>query len=377
MNAPVIDPIRQGQARNYAHLRRRLMVIDLAIGGIYLLAWLLLGWSVALRDALLELTSNPWLLVALYALIFGGIYLVLNFPLSYYESYVLPHRFGLSHQNRVGWIVDQAKGLVLGSVLGLAVLELIYALLRAQPQTWWLWVAGVLLVFDVLLANLAPILILPLFNRYIPLAEEHADLEKRLMHLSDQAGTHVRGVFTFDMSRRTSAANAALVGLGSSRRIILGDTLLAEFTPDEIETVLAHELGHHVNHDLPILIVLQSLLTLIGLYLVSIFLEWGVVYFGFYGPADIAALPLFGLVLGSFGLISLPLGNAVSRWRERKADEFALQLTGNGVAFASALIRLANQNLAEIDPAPWEEFLLYSHPALYRRIAQAQSYPAG
>jgi STE24 endopeptidase len=176
------------------------------------------------------------------------------------------------------------------------------------------------------------------------------------------------------MSRRTKAANAALTGLGNTRRILLGDTLINEFTPDEIETVLAHELGHHVHRDLPIGLLVESVVTLGGFYLASLGLTWGVEGFGFESPADIAALPLFALVLGIYGLVTMPLSNAFSRWRERRADAYALEATGKGEAYASALTRLANQNLAEADPEDWVEFLLYSHPALSKRIAFAQRY---
>jgi len=150
-----------------------------------------------------------------------------------------------------------------------------------------------------------------------------------------------------------------------------------KFTPDEIEVVMAHELGHQVNKDIPVGIIVQSILTLGGLYLASLGLRWGVGAFGFSGPADISALPVFLLVIGLYELVTMPLGNAYSRWRERRADEYALHVTGNGVAYASALTRLANQNLADVDPEPWVEFLLYSHPALSKRIAMAQGYEKG
>ncbi|HEY3343373.1 MAG TPA: M48 family metallopeptidase [Anaerolineaceae bacterium] len=370
--AASIDVERQKQAKTYSRIKRRLMLLDLGVGGVYTLAWLVLGWSGALKQALLPVTTNDWLLVLLYALVFGGIYLVITLPLSYYEEYTLPHRFEMSTQTPGGWVGDQLKGLAVSGILGAVLLEIVYALLRAAPDTWWIWVSLILLVFSVLLANLAPVLLMPLFNKYTPLGEEHADLAERLIRLAERANTRVQGVYKFDMSRRTKAANAALTGLGRTRRIILGDTLISEFTPDEIETVLAHELGHQVNRDIPLLIGGQSLITLVGMYLASLALRWGAAYFGFQGPADIAALPVFALVIGTYGLVSMPLGNALTRWRERKADEYALAVTGNGPAFASALTRLANQNLAEVDPEPWEEFLLYSHPALNKRIEMAQ-----
>ena len=368
-----LDPERQQQAKVYARIRRRLFLVDSLIGGAYALAWLILGSSLALQATLLTLTTDNWLIVALFGAVFGGIYYLINLPLTYYSGLVLPHRFGLSTQTLKGWIGDQAKVLALGAILGGLILEVVYAVLRAAPETWWLWAAGLLLLFNVVLANLAPILIAPLFFKFAPLGEEHADLAQRLIRLAGRANTKVRGVFKFDMSRRTKAANAALMGLGNTRRIVLGDTLIDEFTPDEIETVLAHELGHHVNKDIPLGILVETALTVGGLYLASLALNWGVAVFGFEGPADVAALPLFALVMGAYGLITMPLGNAYSRWRERRADEYALRATGDGPAYASALTRLANQNLAEVDPEPWVEFLFYSHPALGKRIAMARA----
>jgi STE24 endopeptidase len=258
----------------------------------------------------------------------------------------------------------------------LILLELLYLALRLTGDLWWLWAAGGLLVFNVLLVNLAPILIMPLFNKFVPLGEEHKDLENRLLALAERANTKVRGVFKFDMSRRTKSANAALTGIGNTRRIVLGDTLINEFSPDEIETVLAHELGHHVNRDIPLLIAAGALLTTAGLYLASLGLNWTIGYFGFNGVADVAAFPALTLILGAYGLVTMPLENAVSRWRERKADEYALQATGKGEAFASAFTRLANQNLGEVDPEKWVVFLFYSHPPLGERIAKARAWQA-
>jgi STE24 endopeptidase len=369
-----LDPERQERAKEYARIQRRLMLVELGLGGAYALAWLIVGWSNALKTVLLQWTANEWLLVAGFGLIFGLGYFLLGLPLSYYEGFVLPHRYDLSTQNLQGWILDQLKGILVGGLLGGLVLEIIYAVLRIAPDTWWLWAAAILLVFNVILANLAPVLLMPLFFKFEPLGEEYAELKERLIRLAEDAGAHVRGVYKFDMSRRTKAANAALTGLGNTRRIILGDTLLDEFSNEEIETVLAHELGHHVNKDIPIGIAVESVTTLLGLYLASLVLEWGVGLFGFNGPADIAGLPLFILVIGLYSLITMPLSNAFSRWRERRADRYALQTTHKPEAFASAMTRLANQNLADADPEPWVEVLLYSHPALSKRIAMAHQF---
>ena len=325
-----------------------------------------------LRALLAGLTTSVWLLVAGFGLVFGAAYYLLELPLSYYAGYVLPHRFHLSTQTVMGWIGDQVKGTLLAAVLGGALLEAIYAVLRATPDGWWLWAGGLMLLVNIALTQLAPVLIFPLFFKFVPLGQEHAELADRLMRLAERADAHVRGVFKFDMSRRTKAANAAVVGLGNTRRIILGDTLLQEFTPDEIETVLAHELGHHVHRDIPLGIAVESVVTLGGLWLASQGLRWSVAVLRFAGPADVAALPVLALVMGAYALVTMPLGNAFSRWRERRADEYALHSTNKAAAYAAALTRLANQNLSEAEPEPWVEFLLYSHPALGKRIAMAQ-----
>ena len=332
-----LDPETQKRAKIYARLSRRLMVVDLGLGGMYVLAWLFFGWSAGLKSVLLNLTANEWLLVIAYAAVFGAIYYLITLPLSFYEGFVLPHRFEMSNQTLGDWVSDQVKSLLLGAVLGGLILEIIYAVLRAFPDTWWLWAAGIMLLFSVILANLAPVLLMPIFYKFTPLGDEYAELAERLVRLAERSGTHVRGVFKFDMSRRTKAANAALTGLGNTRRIILGDTLLTEFSSDEIETVLAHELGHHVHKDIPIGMAIESVMTLVGLYLASLGLNWGAAYFGFSGASDIAALPVFMLVIGVYGLVTMPLTNAFSRWRERRADQYALQTTGKkrGICFGN------------------------------------------
>jgi STE24 endopeptidase len=374
MDEKIIDVESQKKAKQYSRLQRRLMVIEIVFSLIFILAWLIFGWSKELKAILNEYTNNEWLLVAIFGMLFGGFYYLLSLPLSYYEGFIIPHRFDLSTQTMNGWILDQGKILIIGGILGGLMLEIVYAFLRLFPDWWWLGAGIILLIFNVILANLTPLIIFPIFYKFVPLENEFKELSKRLIKLADQAGAHVQGVFKFDMSRRTKLANAGLTGLGNTRRIILGDTLLNEFSEEEIETVLAHELGHHVHNDIPLEMIVGSAITMIGLYLSGLGLKAATAFWGYNGPGDIASLPLFLLVIGFYGLVTMPLGNAFSRWRERLADEYALQLTGNNSAYVSALIRLANQNLAEIDPAPWEEFLLHSHPALGKRIALAKTW---
>ena len=372
-----LDPEKQKQAKEYARIRRRLWLVDNILSALYALAWLFFSWASALRNWLTDnwsLFTNPWLLVPAFVFVFGGIYSLISLPLGYYSGFVLPHRFGQSNQTLKDWIIDQLKGLAIGAPLGLILIELLYLSLRATGDLWWLWAAAGMLVFSVLLSNLAPILIMPLFNKYVPLGDEHKELAERLLALAKRANTKVRGVFKFDMSKRTKSANAALTGIGNTRRIVLGDTLINEFSTDEIETVLAHELGHHVNRDIPLLITFGAVSTALSLYLASLALNWATAYFGFSGPADIAAFPALSLIFGAYGLVTMPISNAVSRWREKMADDYALQATGKNEAFASAFTRLANQNLGEIDPEKWVVFMFYSHPPLGERIEKARNW---
>lgn len=374
MNEIVIDPDRQTQAKKYARISRRLMLANILLGAGYALIWIMLGWSAKLETILEQATTNPWLIVAGFGIIFGGIIYLISLPISYYEDFFLPHRFELSNQTIRGWIGDQIKSLAVGIPLGLLILEVIYGILRIAPNSWWIWASIFLIFFNVILIYLAPILLFPIFNKFLPLEQEYQELSNRLLKLAESAGTRVQGVFKFDMSRRTKAANAALTGSGNTRRIILGDTLLEQFSTDEIETVLAHELAHHVHKDISKGMIVEILITLVGLYLASLALSTSVEALGFETPADIATLPLFILIMGSYGLVTMPMTNAYSRWRERLADQYALEVTQKPAEFASAMVRLANLNLAEVDPEPWAEFLLYSHPSLKKRINMAEKF---
>lgn len=367
-----LNPERQIRAKEYAQISRRLFGLDLVLGAAYVLLWILAGWSPWLRNQVHQLTTAPWLSVPLFAAGFGLPYFVLSAPLTYYSGFVLPHRYGQSNQTFQAWLWDQLKGLLIAGVLGLIVLEVIYALLGAFPQTWWLWNSLAMLIFTAIFVNLFPVLIFPWFFKYKPLDDE--DLVNRLTHLAEKAGTHVKGVYVFDMSRKTVAANAALMGLRNTRRIVLGDTLVEKFTASEIETVLAHELGHHVHKDLPLGIIVQSLLTLAGFRLADLVMRWGITSFDYDGLTDPATLPLIIVATSIVLLVTMPLSNAWSRWREVKADEYALKMTGKPRSFISAMTRLANQNLADAEPPVWVEFLLHSHPSINKRVAKAKSF---
>src|SRR5947209_2725571 len=257
--------------------------------------------------------------------------------------------------------------------LGLSLAYLLTVLLTgaslAVTPPWGLVAAAIIMGAQVALTAVLPVWSVPLFYRLVPLADD--GLRERLLALARRAGVDAIGVFVADQSRKSRTANAAVVGLGRTRRIILFDTLLAEFPPEEIESVLAHELGHHVHGDVRRGLLVNGALTLVTFRLAAFGLDAGGARFGLAGPADPAGLPWLALVALALGLVQVPLGNGFSRWIERQADDFALATTGNAPAFIGAMERLARLNLAERRPSRLKEIVLYSHPALERRIARA------
>jgi Zn-dependent protease with chaperone function len=222
-----------------------------------------------------------------------------------------------------------------------------------------------------LLANLAPVFLFPIFFKFKPI--EDSNLTGRLLELSRRAGTRVRGVFEWKLSEKSKKANAALVGLGNTRRIILADTLLEKFNADEVEAVLAHEFGHHVHHHVFRNMVVQTLMTFLGFYLANLcLLRWGPAL-GFRGLGDVASLPLLVLVGLGLSFVLLPVINAHSRRLERQADAYALKAIPDKTAFITSMEKLAAMNLSERRPAAWIEFIFHSHPSIGKRIQIARA----
>ncbi len=374
---PRLDLARQGQAKIFSRLRRRAALVETGMGLVYLILWVVTGAAGQITDRIGAAFSAGWASdLVLMAVCLAVPWYLISLPFDYYTGFHLPHRFGQSNQALASWIVDLLKGLLVGGCLGLPLLIGLYAIIRNWPEAWWA-IAGVgYLGFTVVMAILAPVVLMPLFNKYRALEEDRKDLVDRLMRLSAAAGRRARGVYSFDLSRRTKSANAALVGLGKTQRIILGDTLLDEFPSDEIEAVLAHELGHHVHRDIPVGVLAGSGLTLVSLWVVDTVLASAVAQGTLAAASDPAGLPLLLLVVSLMGFVTGPLQNAWSRWRERRADLFSLQLTGSPRAFADAMTRLANQNLADADPPRWAVILFGTHPPLGERIRLAETSSA-
>lgn len=377
-NHQMLEPEKQERAREFARIRRRLWALSTLCSGIYISLWFVSGAASrvaeASRSSLNLGDANWWIPLLFVAAALAIPWRILTLPLSFYSGFILPHRYDLSTQTISGWISDLIKGGLVSTVLGLPLLVGLYAFIRAYPTTWWIVAAAGFTLFTVILAILAPILLMPIFYKFKPLGEEFSELSERLLSLANRTGTKVRGVYSFDMSRRTRAANAGLTGLSHTRRIILGDTLLNEFTPDEIETVLAHELAHHVHRDIPIQLIFQTAFNFIAFFIAAEVIGRVTQPFDLSNASDPGGLPLLALVMGVLGLVTMPITNGLSRWREKLADRFALEITSMPGAFKSAMIRVANQNLAEVDPEPWVVFLFYSHPPLRERIRMAETF---
>lgn len=359
-----------GDAARYHRLQLWLALARVMLAAAFFLAVLATGAAHRLADAAAAISTAPALQIALVAIALGAAHALLGFPLAWLGGFRLPRRFGLLHQPFTSWLRDRVKAAALGAVIALAGVEILYALLRVTPW-WWLAMAAVAFVFSIVVTAVLPVWVLPLFYRLTPLADE--TLQARLLGLAGRAGVPALGVWVADQSRKSRTANAAVVGLGRTRRILLYDTLTASFRPEEIEAVLAHELGHHVHGDMRRGLLVQGVLSVATFWLADRAVGAGVEYWRLSGPTDPAGLAWLALIALVLGLVTAPLANGFSRFIERQADDFALALTGNPGGFIGAMERLASLNLAERRPHRLKELMLYSHPALDRRIARARA----
>jgi STE24 endopeptidase len=362
--------MNEDKSTRYRRLHRRASVAAAGLAAAFLVLLLATGASSALRDALD--TGIPWLTLVAYVIALAMAYELVQLPLSYYKGVTLERRYGLSTQPVANWWIDQAKAGLLGLALTVAGAAIVWGLLRWSPERWWIAATACFAVVLVALAQLAPVLLMPLFYDFKPL--DRAALAERLESLATRAGARVLGVFEWRLHDRTRAANAALAGIGRTRRILLSDTLLAAHSDDEIEVILAHELGHHVHRDLWSSLVFESALIALGFFAADRALTSFAGSFGLTGKGDMAALPLLPLSMGAISVALLPLANALSRVHERRADRYALKLTNNAAAFISAMKRLGVQNLAEEEPTRLVELLFYTHPPMNARIEAARSF---
>jgi STE24 endopeptidase len=370
--------VNEDKATRYHRLKRTIEILSLAWSIVLMAGLLVTGLSAALRDRAESFAGSPaapasgTLVVLIYVALLAVINEIGSLPLSFYGGYLVERRYGLSTQSLDGWIVDQLKAAAVGVVLGGVAAAIVYAFIRRFDTGWWLPTGIVFALLIVGLANLGPVLLLPIFYSVKPLDKE--SLKARLMALADRAGARVLGVFEWGLAEKTKKANAALTGLGRTRRILISDTMLSEYSDDEIEVVLAHELAHHVHGDMWRGLIFESVLIVAGAYVAAAVLAWLSSVAGLRSIGDVAGLPLLLLSAGAVSIVMLPAAHALSRAYERKADRFALEMTKNPAAFMSAMKRLGAQNLAEEDPSRLVQVLFYSHPPIRERIAAARAF---
>jgi STE24 endopeptidase len=366
-------PADTSDAKRYNRLRRWLGVADFLLGLLLLIVLLVTGWTGSLRDFAYRSAGQSYsLAVFFYVLSLTVLSKVLGAGLDLY-SFRLEHRYHLSNQRLGSWLWDEFKGWLVGLVIGTLLVEVLYFTIRQWPQQWWLIAWAVFTGLFIFFAQIAPVVLLPLFYKFEPL--ENEALKDRLVRLSARAGTRVRGVYEWKLSEKSKKANAALTGLGATRRIILADTLLNNYSEDEIEAVLAHELGHHVHRHIPKSILVQAGITLLGFWAANAVLRYAVEQWHMFETlSDFASLPLLVLVSTVLSLILMPVLNAYSRFNERQADRYCFQSISSVAPFISSMNKLAEQNLAERTPSKWVEWLFHSHPAIAKRVAAAESW---
>lgn len=368
-----VAPSDSPEARKYNKIRRRVGMSEFLLGLGLLVVLLLTGWTAWLRDLAWHAGGQSYAFALfIYVLILLAISKAVGLALDYY-GFRLEHVYQLSNQKLRAWIWDEIKGLLVTAVLGAALVELLYLIIREFPEQWWLvaWIG--FLGIAVLMAQLAPVVLFPIFYKFEPLHDE--DLKLRLVRLGERAGTRIRGVYKWHLSEKSKKANAALTGLGATRRIILADTLLDNYSPDEIEAVLAHELGHHVHRHILKSIGVQAVVTFIGFWAANWTLHYAINRWHMFETlSDFANLPLLVLTFTVLSFVLMPALNGLSRFHERQADRYALaNISGTG-PFISSMNKLAEQNLAERTPSRWIEWWFHSHPAIARRVAAAEAW---
>jgi STE24 endopeptidase len=367
---PTNASAQSSQAKKYSRIKLTLSLIGTTFSFIVTLAIVMTGFSLRVENFVHSYTQSPYVALLLFVAVLGVLSGIISFPLSFYSGFVVEHRYNLSNQSFFQWLWEQGKAFLVSIPIAVPLMLLFYFFLREYQELWWLPVATAMFVVSMLLSKIVPVFIMPLFYKFTPL--ENDALKERILLLCKNTRMNVTGIFTFNLSKTTKKANAGFTGIGKSKRIILGDTLMQHFSDEEVETVFAHELGHYVHGHIWKNILVGTLSIYAGLFITSklYFLSLG--WFGFSSVDQLAALPMLALWLGVYSLLTSPLSNVLSRKYEFEADRYALDRTGNASAFMSTMRKLAEMNLADTAPHPVIEFLFYSHPSIEKRIRAAE-----
>jgi STE24 endopeptidase len=307
---------------------------------------------------------------AVYIFVFIALMGLVSFPLQVTDSFVMEKRYGLTNRGFASWMLDALKASALNMGLSLVALAFFYAAIYYFPGMWWLISALAWAGFSILMVFLSPLIIIPLFFKYLPIDSD--DIKNKITDLSKRAGIIVNDVCRVDFSKKTLKANAALVGIGKTRKVILADTLTDNFTPDEVEMVAAHEFGHHKARHIMKLMVFSGFWAFLGFFLLFLFSGRISDISGTSGIVDVRTLPVIFFLVCAYDILLLPLRNFYSRCLEREADDFALEITSRPDIFIAAMEKLASMNLADRDPPLLRKILLYTHPPIAERIAAAR-----
>ena len=362
----------QDKAKQYSTIKHRIALINIFLSPILLYIFLITGIPVYFKNISQLIPGSDYVNLIIFYIVIGALYYVINLPLEFYSGFILEHRFSLSNQTLKDWALRETKKNIIAFIISGPLVLALYYFLKTWPLNWWLWTAFLWFSVSIILAKFAPVIIVPLFYKYSPVKD--AVLEDRLNQLVLKVGFKAGGVYELAVSRDTKKANAALLGLGRQKRIVLCDTLISNFSHDEIESVMAHELGHHKLSHMWKLIISGGIFTYLVFFFTNIvFLKLR----GFFGYSMIQGYESLVLIYFIMSVLGIPAGilsNAFSRQLEKDADMFALKTTGNSQAFISAMKRLGEQNLADANPGMLYEIMLYSHPPIARRIALAESF---
>lgn len=340
-------------------------IIETLLSFILIFLFVKIGLNTWLEELIRIYSLNDYLVFLSFIFFMGVGSAVLLSPLSFYSGFYLEHKYNLSNQSFLKWVWESFKAVAVSSVIAAPIMVVFYYSILHYGTNWWLPFAVVLFLFSVILARVVPVFILPLFYKLIPI--ENESLKNRITHLANEAGIKVENIFKFDMSKNTKKANAAFTGIGKSKRILLGDTLLDNFSEDEIETVIAHELGHYKKKHIIKNIIYGTVSSFLTLFSVSILYAESIPWFDLKNIEQIAALPLLALWLMIIGLVQTPLGNILSRKYEYEADQYAIQATQKATIFITTLEKLNKQNLGDPEPHPFIEWYFYSHPSIAKR----------
>ncbi len=357
------------KAKDYQRIRQVLTLVQLVWTPVVLFIVLLTPLTFFFDDLASGWIANPYLHVALYTLLFFLYLTVVDFPLGFYSGFILEHRFGLSNQSLAAWFGEYLKRTLLSLGLMLPLIVGLYSLIW-HFEAWWVLAWAGYAVVSYVLGKIFPVWIVPLFYRYGKV--EEGTLKKRILDLAARYGMPVENVYSLNLSKTTKKANAAFMGMGKTKRVVLSDTLLEHFTEDEIETVVAHELGHFKHRDILKQLAFGMVTSFAAFWIAFRLMEYAAPLFGFSGAEDVAALPLLFLVFYFFGLVLMPIQNGFSRILERAADRFALKAFPRADVFITCMEKLGKVNLADPEPNPVIEWFFYDHPAIGKRIQMAQ-----